>query len=223
MMRLPFSLLAVGLIGWLVAREGFDTACISITLFLIAALLFAFADVRAPEKSDVVRRAKRWGELGEVSRRMEAIYTAPQSLSIGKWRYADGYLIKRGLFSFNVLRTDTLLLAYKYRPEDAKDVLTLRFAIGDEQSIEGSRIQVDGLFDELKRTVPNLWTGGWDEMSKINSKSNEGLIRLSSMRRRIHAETGQWPSMQVAAPEEWDLLVQEKARVAAASKTPDGD
>jgi hypothetical protein len=139
-----------------------------------------------------VKRASGWGELHEVSSRIEQEYQHATKLRMKNWRLTENYLIRNSTFSFDVFRLDDLVWAYpsvvRHRyggviPIGTMHSAAMHFLDGDANAA-GRKKVVAQMLSAVQARAPWALVGYSDKLSSVWKSDREIFIDDVQKRRR---------------------------------------
>lgn len=139
-----------------------------------------------------VKRASGWGELHEVSSRIEQEYQHANKLRMKGWRLTENYLIHNSVFSFDVFRLDDLIWAYpsvvRHRyggiiPIGKTHSAAMHFLDGDANPAGGKRV-VAQMLSAVQARVPWALMGYSDQLSSVWKSERQTFIDEVQKRKR---------------------------------------
>ncbi len=153
----------------------------------------ARAQLRDPTAHAAVARAASWGELGAMSAAVRGEYERPWRRS-GAVALTENYAVTSSFYSFDVVRLDDLLWAYKRVTKKSvnlipvgKDFHAILVCIGGTVEFKGKEAEVDETLRRVAGRVPWAVFGHSKEIEELMRKDAAGFAAGVAERKRQHA------------------------------------
>jgi hypothetical protein len=156
----------------------------------------AWRHAREPATHPLVTRAQAWGDPLAVAVEAERDFDGPR-FSSGGWRVGGKYLIQSTLFTFDVLRLDDLLWAYKKVTKHSVNFIptgktyeAILACYGGIAVIKGKEKVVDTVLTFAQQRAPWAVLGYSAELQGLFTKKRQEFVGAVEQRRREWQEKG---------------------------------
>lgn len=150
-----------------------------------------------PEEHPVAVRVARWGNAVTTSAEIERELAGTDRGKLGGWVVTPRYLVRRGWFTFNVLRFHDLLWAYKRVTKRSVNLIpagkyytAVLFCYGGSAQMKGSQKKVDAMLQLAGERAPWAVLGHSPELLHLWSKKNAEFCAGVEARRAKLAAAG---------------------------------
>ncbi len=170
---------------------------------LAFALLLAWKGVpawryaRDPSDHPLLARTQAWGNPLSVAAEAEREFAAPRFKGGGGWRVGDKYLVQSSLFTFDLLRLEDLLWAYKKITKHSVNFIptgktyeAILACYGGIAVIKGTEQSVEGLLAFAKERAPWAVIGYSAEIQQFFNTKRQEFAGTVEQRRREWQEKG---------------------------------
>lgn len=156
----------------------------------------AVRQVRNPGLAPVTRRVATWGEESTLGPALQKEFGASR-MKLGGWVLGENFLVRSRCLSFDVLRLEDLLWAYKhvtrqriyFIPVGSRVVAKLHFVDG-QASIQAKDKKLDEALSAIHGRVPWALYGYDEELQKALDRRRDEIVRgVARRRQRWQAQT----------------------------------
>ena len=159
----------------------------------------AWRYARDPSAHPLVARTAAWvrGDPMVVAVEAEREFDAPRFKGGNGWRGGDKYLVRSSFFTFDLLRFEDLLWAYKKITKHSVNFIptgktyeAILTCYGGTATITGKEKRVDEILAFSEQRAPWAVLGYSDELSTIFNKKQDEFVAAVEQRRREWQEQG---------------------------------
>jgi hypothetical protein len=175
-------------IGW------FVIAALSCLLVILASIgIPAWLRLRNPDSHPLCKKVSSWGRPHLISAAAERQFNSPNAFKAGSWTVTKEFLIQSSFFSFDILRLDDLLWAYKKVTQRrinfipaGKTYAAFLICSGGNAEIQGGEIAVDRILGLAAEAAPWAAFGFSEECQAYFNKSKAEFCAAIEARRQEH-------------------------------------
>ncbi len=178
-------------------RPGFVVIAVAVAfllLFLWQAVP-AFRAWRDPSRHALAQRIAKWGDPLGVAVEAEREWEHPLLTAKAGWRLGNKYLLRSSFFSFNLLRFQDVLWAYKKVTKHSVNFIptgktyeAILKCYGATATIPGKEKQVHETLEFVQHRAPWAIYGFSDELSTTFAKHQQDFARGVEQRRQQWAQ-----------------------------------
>lgn len=175
-------------IGWFVIAV---LACLLVILASIG--IPAWLRLRNPDSHPLCKKVSNWGKPHLISSAAERQFNSPNAFKAGSWTVTKEFLIQSSFFSFDILRLDDLLWAYKkvtqrniYFIPAGKTYAASLICSGGTAEIQGGEITVDRVLSLAAETAPWAVFGFSEECQAYFNKNKAEFCAVVEARKQEH-------------------------------------
>ncbi len=181
-------------------RPGYVVIAVGIAFLLLFAwqAVPAFRAWRNPEGHPLARRIAKWGgdPMG-VAVEAEREFDNPMLTAKAGWRLGNKYLVRSSFFTFNVLRFQDVLWAYKKITKHSVNFIptgktyeAIIQCYGGNATIPGKEKKVHELLEYVQQRAPWAIYGFSDDLSATFTKRQQDFANSVEQRRQQWAQQG---------------------------------
>ncbi len=172
-----------------------------ITVGIIFLLLFAWQALpawrawRDPERHPLAKRIAQWGDPMGLALAAEHEFDNPLMKAKAGWRFGSKYLVRSTFFTFNVLRFQDVLWAYKKVTKHSVNFIptgktyeAIVQCYGGTATIPGREKKVHELLAFVQLRAPWAMYGYSDQLAKTFDKNRQEFARSVEQRRQEWAQ-----------------------------------
>jgi hypothetical protein len=155
----------------------------------------AWRQLKDPSSHPVVQRASKWGDPLGVAIAAEREYPAP-AVTGGGWKVTDNFLIRSTFFTFDILRLQDLVWAYKAVTKHSwnfiptgKTYNAVLICYGGGATIKTSEKRTEDILGFASRAAPWAIIGFSDELSKYFQSNQSDFCAAVEKRRQEYRKT----------------------------------
>jgi hypothetical protein len=178
-------------------RPGFVVLGVGLVFLLLFVwqALPAWRAWRDPEGHPVARRIAQWGDPVGVAAIAEHEFDNPRLRGKAGWRLGDKYLVRSSFFTFNLLRLQDVLWAYKKITKHSvnfipthKSYEAIVACYGGTATIPGREKQVGELLAFVQQRAPWAIYGYSEQLAGLFNKQRQDFARSVEQRRQEWAQ-----------------------------------
>ncbi|HEX9218305.1 MAG TPA: DUF6709 family protein [Gemmatimonadales bacterium] len=178
-------------------RPGFVVIGVAIVFLLLFVwqALPAWRAWREPDRHPLAQRIAKWGDPIGVA--VEAEHDFNNSLLRGKagWRFGNRFLVRSSFFSFNILRLQDVLWAYKKITKHSVNFIptgktyeAIVNCYGGTATIRGSEKKVGEMLNFVQQRAPWAIYGFSDQLAATFNKHRQDFARGVEQRKQEWAQ-----------------------------------
>ena len=178
-------------------RPGYVAIAVGIVFLLLFAwqALPAFRAWRDPQRHPLAVRIAQWGDPMSVAVEAEREFDNPLLKAKAGWRLGSKYFVRSSFFTFNVLRFQDVLWAYKKVTKHSHNFIptgktyeAIIRCYGGSATIPGKEKKVHELLEFVQQRAPWAIYGYADELSTSFTKRQQEFARSVEQRRQEWAQ-----------------------------------
>jgi hypothetical protein len=157
----------------------------------------AWRHARDPSSHPLLTRTQSWGDPLGVAVEAERDFSTPHVTGGGGWRVGDKYLVQSAFFTFDVLRLQDLLWAYKKVTKHSvnfiptgKSYEAILACYGGTAVIKGKEKRVEEILEFAQQRTPWAVLGYSAELATLFNKKTGEFAGAVEQRRREWQEKG---------------------------------